>query len=112
MCGVQDAREGNEPINSTNLLIQDVVMIEGVRVPRSSLAPYLLVPPPRVLSLILKRVRTMKVTPVIPLDSQPSAACTTMVRSAGGRGEVVSEVPAVTVSPTFYREKCCLFASD
>ena len=90
--GVQNVKGGNEPTGNRALPNNNDVFIEGVRVPGSSLVPYLLAPP-FIHSLVLKQVRTMKVTPAIPVAPQPSSACTTTVCSVKGRGEVVTEIP-------------------
>ena len=89
---VQDVRGGNEPTSNRALPNNNDVFIEGVRVPGSSLVPYLL-SPPCIRSLVLKWVRTMKVVPAISVAPQLSSACTTTVRSIKGLGEVVTEIP-------------------
>ena len=42
--GVQDVRGGNEPTGNRAIPINNDVFIEGIRVPGSSLVPYLLAP--------------------------------------------------------------------
>ena len=42
--GVKDLRGGNEPTGNRAIPINNDVFIEGVRVPGSSLVPYLLAP--------------------------------------------------------------------
>ena len=69
-----------------------------------------LLAPPCFRSLVLKRVRSIRVVPATPVAPQPSSARTTTVCSVKGRGEVVNEIPLASAGPTFYGDRRCGFA--
>ena len=108
--GVQDVREGFEPTANRAIHTNNDAFMEGVRVPGPSLVPNLLAPP-CIHSLVLKRVRTIRVLPATPRAPQPSSAQTSTIRSVEGRGEVVTEIPLASASPTFFGDRRCKFAS-
>ena len=103
--GVQDVRGGNESTDNRAIHNHNDVFEQGVRIPGSSLVPYLLAPP-----CVSSLVRTVRVVPATPVAPQPSSARTTTVCSVKGRGEVVNEIPLASAGPTFYGDRRCGFA--
>ena len=91
-----------------NLQNDNDVTIEGVRVQKPSLVPFLLAPQ-CICSLVLKWVRTWNVALTIPVAPQPSTAPTNTVCSVKGRGEVVNKVPLALASPSFCGDRHCGF---